>query len=287
MISRAALARRAHDYPKDLSAQTDDELLRLLKEDQVPDPTAMSQLQPEDREVLGALIDGVTNFRNGLRQNNNMLLSQKVAPLIDMSERLKAQAELTIPTVTFVTALTGYGNYTPLKPAQFVAGKRQLTHIYFEVENFASQLNANQMYETRLRVTRVLYTEGNGMPVLNDPSVNVTDYSYRRRHDYFVRSDMVLPANLTIGRYLLKVTVEDLTGPPHRREHNSGGDCRERELLTVNRRSQCECAGHTPRRGCESSGPAFRIERMPRSDRQNADAPLRRGRTSKPVRSAS
>lgn len=204
------LDRRARDYPQDLSAQTDDQLLHLVKDDQVPDPQSMSQLAPEDREVLGALIDGLTNFRNGLRQNNNMLLSQKVAPLIDMSERLRAQSELTIPTVVFVTAVSGFGHYTPLKPARFIAGNRQTTYVYFEVENFSSQLNANQLYESHLRVTRVLYTEGNGMPVITEPSFDLVDTSYRRRHDYFGQGRLVLPANLTIGRYLLKITVEDL-----------------------------------------------------------------------------
>jgi hypothetical protein len=206
----ATLDRRAHDYPQDLSAQTDDQLLHLVKDDQVPDPQSMAQLAPEDREVLGALLDGLTNFRNGLRQNNNMLLSQKVAPLIDMSERLRAQSELTIPTVVFVTAVSGFGHYTPLKPARFIAGNRQTTYVYFEVENFSSQLNASQLYESHLRVTRVLYTEGNGMPVITEPSFDLVDTSYRRRHDYFGQGRLVLPANLTIGRYLLKITVEDL-----------------------------------------------------------------------------
>ena len=210
-VLSSTLTHRAHDYPRELSPQVDDQLLRLVKDEQVPDPNAMAQLPPEDREVLGALLDGLTNFRNGLRQNNNMLLSQKVLPLIDMSERLRAQAELNIPTATFTTTpVSGYGNYIPMKPARFIAGRRQAGHLYFEIENFASQLNASQLYETRLRVTRVLYMESTGMPVLNDPPVNVTDTCFRRRHDYYLHGDFVLPANLTIGRYLLKVTVEDM-----------------------------------------------------------------------------
>jgi hypothetical protein len=37
----------------------------------------------------------------------------------------------------------------------------------------------------------------------------LTDFSHRRRHDFFVAKPIILPRSLTIGRYLLKVTVED------------------------------------------------------------------------------
>ena len=76
----AAFARRASEYPQDLSAQTDNQLLKLLKEESVPDLQSMSGLAPEDRELLSALMDALTNFRNQLRQNNNMLFSKKICP---------------------------------------------------------------------------------------------------------------------------------------------------------------------------------------------------------------
>jgi len=143
----AAFARRAKEYPQELSVQADDQLLKLLKEESVPDLQSMAGLAPEDRELLSALMDSLTNFRNQLRQNNNMLFSKKIGPLVDLSDRLKSQAELSVPTLTFVTGALAYGVYTPMSPARFIAGKVHTAGVYYEVENFTSQLNENKMYE--------------------------------------------------------------------------------------------------------------------------------------------
>ena len=47
------------------------------------------------------------------------------------------------------------------------------------------------------------------LPVWQDKSKTLTDLSRNRRHDFFIVKTIRLPANLTIGRYLLKVTVID------------------------------------------------------------------------------
>jgi hypothetical protein len=54
----------------------------------------------------------------------------------------------------------------------------------------------------------VLYTES-GLPVWQDKTEQSPDFARRRRHDFFVVKKTRLPANITIGRYLLKVTVVD------------------------------------------------------------------------------
>jgi hypothetical protein len=205
----AAFARRAAEYPQDLSAQTDYQLLKLLEEESVPDLQAMSGLTTEDRELLSTLVDSLANFRNQLRQNNNMLMSKKIAPLVDLGERLKSQAELTIPKFIFVSQAPGFGRYQAIEPARFAAGKPHVVGIYYEVENFKSRLNENQLYETRLIENLVLYTEATGFPVWQDRKSTLTDTSHRLRRDFFNAKNITLPASLTIGRYLLKVTIED------------------------------------------------------------------------------
>ncbi len=54
----------------------------------------------------------------------------------------------------------------------------------------------------------VLYTES-GLNVWSDKTTPITDRSRQRRHDFFVVRMIRIPANLTIGRYLLKVTLVD------------------------------------------------------------------------------
>jgi hypothetical protein len=206
----ARLDKRAADYPEDLSAQADDQLLRLLREESVPDMQALSHLAPEDRELLSALMDALTNFRNQLRQNSNMIFSQKIAPLVDLSDRLRSQAELTIPTFVVCTDALYFGKYTKLDPARLAADQPHKVRIYYEVENFSSQFNdSSKDYETKLDEQLVLYTESSGLPVWSSAKRNMPDTSHRRRRDFFVAEEIALPRTLTIGRYLLKVTVED------------------------------------------------------------------------------
>lgn len=203
------LAQRAQDYPRDLSAQMDDQLLKLLGDNAVPESKSLSGLSGEDREVLSALMDSLSNFRNQVRSDDNMLLSKKIRPLLELGDRLSAQAELAVPTVALCTRVTSFGVYDPIEPARFVAGKEHPIIVYCEVENFLSQLTDQGRYETRLDQDVVLYTESSGMPVWSLKRSECVDLSHRRHHDFFMVRKTALPASLTIGSYLLKVTVED------------------------------------------------------------------------------
>ncbi|HXE51797.1 MAG TPA: hypothetical protein VN541_02235, partial [Tepidisphaeraceae bacterium] len=206
----AKLAKRAKDYPTDVAAQIDNQLMKFLHDEPVPDMQSLAGLSPEDRELLSALTDSLTNFRNGLRADNNMLFSKKIAPLIDLGDRLRSMAELSVPIVTLVSKAPAYGVYEPIDPARFVADKEHLVGVYYEVENFSTQPNEKKLYETRLSEEMVLYTESSGLPVWSEKKTTYTDVSHRHRRDFFVAKRITLPKTLTIGRYLLKVTVEDL-----------------------------------------------------------------------------
>jgi hypothetical protein len=102
---------------------------------------------------------------------------------------------------------------------RFIAGKEHQAIIYCEVENFASTPSTptsdkkqteheTKSWETKLSQEAVLYTES-GMPVWVDKAGTVVDHSRNRRRDFFIVKKIKLPPALTIGRYLLKVTVED------------------------------------------------------------------------------
>jgi hypothetical protein len=137
-----------------------------------------------------------------------MLLSRKIKPLMDMSERLRSQADLTIPTIVLCRSVDRFGIYDPVEPARFPVGKEQKVIVYCELANFASILNDKQLWETRLTWDMTLYAE-QGMSVWSDKTDHVTDNSRSRLHDFFVCKAISLPQTLPIGRYLLKVTIVD------------------------------------------------------------------------------
>jgi len=78
------------------------------------------------------------------------------------------------------------------------------------VGNFTSVRDDQNMWQTRLREELVLYTD-TGLAVWPEKSNAevFVDQSRNRRHDFFVARKIVLPSELTIGRYLLKVTLTD------------------------------------------------------------------------------
>jgi hypothetical protein len=164
-------------------------------------------LPGEDRELISSVMDALTNFRNALRADNNMLMSRKVRPILDLADRVRAQADLVIPTLALCTKVDGFGIYEPVEP-RFTAMKAHEIIVYCEVENFASHQNGKKMWETKLSQEVVLYTE-TGLPVWQDKTESIPDLARNRRHDFFVIKKTKFPANITLGRYLLKVTMVD------------------------------------------------------------------------------
>jgi hypothetical protein len=201
------LTARAKSYPRDLAVHLDYQLLQLVRDEKVPGMPDIAALPAEDRELLSALLDALSNFRGAVQRDNNMLQSAKVRPLVELGNRLRAQSELTIPTLALCKKVKGFGVYDPIEP-EFSAGRAQQVIVYCEVENFSSQLNDQQVWETKLTQDVVLYTE-TGLPVWQAKQHTVTDLSRNRRRDFFVVEMVELPGNLTIGRYLMKVSVVD------------------------------------------------------------------------------
>jgi hypothetical protein len=204
------LLQRTIDNPTDAAAHLEYQVHRFVTDEPVPDLTSLAGLPTEDREIVSALMDGLSTFRSGLRADGNMLSAQKVRPLLEMADRIRGQADLSVPRAALCSEVRQFGVYKEIMPARFAAGRVHDVILYCEVANFASQQNADAMWETRLSYEAVLYTEAEqGLPVDQHKPQVVPDQSRTRRHDFFLVDKIRLPANLTIGRYLLKVTIID------------------------------------------------------------------------------
>lgn len=204
------LAKRAQDNPRDIASQLDYQLYELLDDESSPQLASISSLPNEDRELVAALVDGLNNFRTTVRQDNNMLLSKKIRPILDMADRIRSQADLNVPTVVLCKRVDGFGKYEPIDPPRFPAGRDNPAIVYCEIQNFESHLNDHRQWETKLTQSVTLFTE-TGMLAWKDKPRPVSDECRNRRHDFFLYDLVKLPANLSIGRYLLKVTIVDLT----------------------------------------------------------------------------
>ena len=122
------LSQRVKDYPQDLAAQFDYQAFLLAQGETVPQLPTLAGLSGEDRELLAALMDGLSNFRNAVRADGNLLLSRKVHPILDLSDRLRAQAELTIPTLALCRKVDTFGVYEPIQPTRLHCRTRAAGH---------------------------------------------------------------------------------------------------------------------------------------------------------------
>lgn len=143
------VTQRMHDAPSDLASHLDNELYRLIQDDQVPQYETMATLQSEDRELLNAMMDGLSLFRRQIRADRNLRMSAKIKPLVDMIDRVRAAADLSIPTIQLCSSVKGFGVYDPMPsdlrgrgqpadhllrgPELLVAAQRQ-TNVGDEVE---------------------------------------------------------------------------------------------------------------------------------------------------------
>ncbi len=202
------LRKRLNQNPQDIADQLDVQLYALLSDDPTAELAAVSALPSDDRELVSALVDGLNNFRSTVRENGNLLAAQKIKPLLEMADRLRSQADLTVSTIALCRRVDGFGKYDPISPATFPAGRENAAIVYCEVENFLTKRTSAQMWETNFSEQVAVYTDS-GMLAWSDTARKVTDECRNRRHDFFAYNVIRLPANLTVGRYLLKVSIKD------------------------------------------------------------------------------
>jgi hypothetical protein len=203
------LAQRVKDQPRELAPQLDQQLWKLIHDESVPDG-AIAALPPDDRDLLATLCDGLAQFRASARGGGSVLLTSKVQPFTDMTEKMRVRAGLTLPAVVLCKSVSQFGVYEPFAPARFDAGKETPVIIYCEVANFASKQAAGDQWETKLGYEAAVYKENDAaMPVIGKKPTNIVDRCRNRRHDFFVADRITLPPSLAAGNYVLKVTIVD------------------------------------------------------------------------------
>jgi hypothetical protein len=207
------LAERIKSDPLDVAAQLDYQLLQMLRDQTVPELNAIAPLPQEDREIVSAVMDGLSNFRNTVRTGGNALLGQKTGPLVEMGDRVRNQTSLGIPTLVLCRDVRQFGVYEPFTSTRFPFGAKHLVVVYCEVANFATQMNAKQLWETKLKYEVLLYTDSSetSLQVWQQKPTPVVDQSHSRRRDFFIAKLVELPQDLPVGGYLLKVSLVDET----------------------------------------------------------------------------
>ena len=198
LTSRDGTAARAFDA----------RLFEMLTGQPLPGGASPANLSPADQRILDALLPRLNEFRSGYQSGELRDPAQVARPLIELAAEMRQQTGLALPTVALCNNVRGFGDYDPMSPV-FPVGNTRPTVLYVEVDNFKSErLSTNGDYETSLLLTAVLY-DPEGNPVLSLGPDPIKDHARRPRRDFFLAGRLNLPATVTPGSYILKVTVKD------------------------------------------------------------------------------
>ncbi|MEM8874868.1 MAG: hypothetical protein AAGD32_11500 [Planctomycetota bacterium] len=205
-------ARIAAD-PRDVQAHLERQVINWLRNEPAPDPTQIADLPVADRELISAVIDGLTNLRITLNADGTLMQQDRVAPILEMAERLRDAGTLSLGEVVLCHSITGFGLYEampPAFPAKIPSGWAGQALLYAEVDGFASTLVENAKWETRLTEQCTLYSN-TGLQVWSGPENEVIDRSHNKRRDFHISKVLRLPEDLPPGAYTLKLTLTDQT----------------------------------------------------------------------------
>lgn len=176
-----------------------------------PTSSLYAVLSPMERATLIAARDRV--LANPSAANETLVKSLS---------RITPATPLRISRGLLCTRVQGFGRYDPFESDRFLAGRAIRVIVYTELENFASRpatqadpvqqsVPLSDQYTVDLTQSLSLYHDPSGLLAWHRPAQKVIETTRGKRRDFYLIHTVELPASLTIGTYVLKVTVVDKT----------------------------------------------------------------------------
>lgn len=191
-------------------AQIDKRLIAILagKYDLARHPLEMASAAQQ--EMTGRFVESLIAIREG-HGGDPASESAKVLEQINvLRDSLQKTSLLTLPTFAICRAVKGFGQYEPLSPPQFAAGRETEFVAYCEIRNFASEKRDGGQFQSRFSMkVAVLYGENQVHSISAD---DIVDNTRTRRSDCFLSPLIRLPATLAPGDYVARITIHDKIG---------------------------------------------------------------------------
>lgn len=194
-------------HPEHLDDRLKLSLLYLItgQEERVTEPAEVGD--PVRSALLTALLDTVLRARHVI-QNPSVPPDEALLATGDLSRLLSQRCTVLIPKIELVTRVGSFGDYDPIQPRRFPAGRENRFFVYTEVCNFRSEPTTDGKLLTRLAEQVAIYDDrGNVIWERNESTIEDRVRSPRR--DFFVPFPVHLPVDTPAGDYILKVRVED------------------------------------------------------------------------------
>lgn len=167
-------------------------------------------VDPVQGELMVTVLRAVLATRRSMQDP-----SGSAAPAISAADELRrllgVQSSVIVPRLALVTRVNSFGDYDAVDPPQFPGGKPVHVFLYTEVKNFRSEATSDNRLRTVL-AEKVEIFNAAGKVVWQRAEPTIEDRSHSPRTDFFMTMEIELPADLPVGEYVLKVSVEDKLG---------------------------------------------------------------------------
>jgi len=168
---------------------------------------AISGLPVEEQELWRGLMWTLVNARDRAPGMTRMgQAAETLAALDEVRTTLQKAAPMELGDMRFCERINGFGDYLP-RPTNRFQG-RESVRLYAEIRNFTTEKGTDSLYHVRL-IERLVLESQDGKVVWQQGFDNIDDVCRRARHDFFLTTRFSVP-ELVPGRYVLKVTVEDV-----------------------------------------------------------------------------
>ena len=188
--------------------QLDARLLCVLAGEYEKAGQPLELVSNEQQQMAGRLVDMLIAIRDGHGGDPSAEASRVLNEVKLLEESLVPLGDLNITALAITRAVRGYGRYDVVSPADFPAGRENEFVVYCQIENFVSRERDDQTFESQFSMrTTVLSRAGDTVLDINDE--HITDECRTRRRDCFIPRLVHLPATLSPGQYVVKVTIVD------------------------------------------------------------------------------
>jgi hypothetical protein len=191
-------------------AQLDRRMLWVMAGDYERARAPLSLVTAEQQELATRFVEAWIAVRDWHAGDPSRAAGAAARELDELREALQRLSDLSVPTVKICSAVRSFGQYDELEPARFPAASPVEFVLYCEVRDYVSELR-DDMYTSTFDLTTAILNRV-GDTVLEIKDTNIVDRCRNRRHDCFIPRLVRLPATLSPGQYVAKVTLVDKLG---------------------------------------------------------------------------
>ncbi len=213
LLSLAEFAEQWLARPTDPSfrSQLDQRLVQVLAGKYEDARQSLDLVSSEQQLMATHFIEALIAIREGHGGEPGAETDRVLAQLKQLEDSLIPLSDLRIPRLALARAVRGFGRYEAFEPPEFLTGRENEFVVYCEVANFLSRLRDDGRYESQFSMrTAVLNRAGDRVLEIDDE--HITDECRTRRRDCFIPRLVRLPATLSPGQYVVKVTIVDKIG---------------------------------------------------------------------------